>query len=137
MSKKKPQQQNICIKLPEADRSHVRLVQQMVFSVDRVQMKFLHLLSTEASHHITLYCKTEPSDDSSSARSTPQEDTEPRFFGWNKQTFQKDTLLEPHVLQDDCKVTCQMKQHVCCCVLLSSCAKRQFRSGASRLRSWM
>lgn len=81
----------------------------MVFSVDKVQMKFLHLLSTEASHHITLHCKNEPPDGTadafSSATSTPQENATLRFWGWNKQMFEKDTLLEPHVLQDDCKVS--------------------------------
>lgn len=83
----------------------------MVFGVDKVQMKFLHLLSTEASHHITLHCKNhQPSDGFGSTGSTPQEDAgPPRFSGWNKQTFEKDTLLEPHVLQDDCKVTSQTK----------------------------
>uniref|UniRef100_A0A3Q3VNC7 Fibrillar collagen NC1 domain-containing protein n=1 Tax=Mola mola TaxID=94237 RepID=A0A3Q3VNC7_MOLML len=34
----------------------------------------------------------------------PQENTTLRFHGWNKQTFEKDTLLEPHVLQEDCKI---------------------------------
>lgn len=82
----------------------------MAFGVDKVQMKFLHLLSTEASHHITLHCKNEPSDGVSFTSSTLQEDTNPRFSGWNRQTFAKDTLLEPHVLQDDCKV--QIKRQI-------------------------
>lgn len=91
------------IKLPLVDRLLTR-AKQMVFDVDKVQMKFLHLLSTEASHHITLHCKNEPSNGFGSTSSAPREDTNPRFSGWNRQTFQKDTLLEPHVLQDDCKV---------------------------------
>lgn len=81
---------------------------QMVFGVGKVQMKFLHLLSTEASHSITLHCLNDPpygtADSFSSTASIPQENTTLRFRGWNKQTFEKDTLLEPHVLQDECKV---------------------------------
>lgn len=80
----------------------------MVFGVGKVQMKFLHLLSTEASHSITLHCLDEPpygtADSFSSTASIPQENATLRFRGWNKQTFEKDTLLEPHVLQDECKV---------------------------------
>lgn len=83
---------------------HPEASDKMAFGVDKVQMKFLHLLSTEASHHITLHCRNEPSDGVGSTVSTPPEDTNPRFSGWNKQTFEKDTLLEPHVLQDDCKI---------------------------------
>lgn len=105
---KKISRQNF-LKLTDHTCSSLR-AKQMVFGVDKVQMKFLHLLSTEASHHITLHCKNQPSDGFGSTRSTPQEDTSPRFSGWNKQTFEKDTLLEPHVPQDDCKVTSQMKR---------------------------
>ncbi len=80
----------------------------MVFGVGKVQMKFLHLLSTEASHSITLHCLNDPpygtADSFSSSTSVLQENTTLRFRGWNKQTFEKDTLLEPHVLQDECKV---------------------------------
>lgn len=85
------------------------LRQQMVFGVGKVQMKFLHLLSTEASHSITLHCLNDPpygtaDSFSSSGSMEPHENTTLRFRGWNKQTFEKDTLLEPHVLQDECKV---------------------------------
>lgn len=80
----------------------------MVFGVGKVQMKFLHLLSTEASHSITVHCLNDPpygtTDSFSSTGSTLQENTTLRFRGWNKQMFEKDTLLEPHVLQDECKV---------------------------------
>lgn len=82
-------------------------VPQMVFGGGKVQMKFLHLLSTEASHSITLHCLNDPygtTNSFSSAGSVPQENITLRFRGWNKQMFEKDTLLEPHVLQDDCKV---------------------------------
>uniref|UniRef100_A0A7N9ARA5 Fibrillar collagen NC1 domain-containing protein n=2 Tax=Mastacembelus armatus TaxID=205130 RepID=A0A7N9ARA5_9TELE len=71
-------------------------------------MKFLHLLSTEASHVITLHCLNDPpfstTDSLSSTRSIHKENTTLRFRGWNKEIFEKDTLLEPHVLQDECKI---------------------------------
>lgn len=82
---------------------------QMAFGVGKVQMKFLHLLSTEASHSITLHCLTDPpsgtADGLSSAGPTPEHNTRFRFRGWNRQMFEKDTLLEPHVLEDECKVS--------------------------------
>lgn len=84
---------------------------QMVFGVGKVQMKFLHLLSSEANQSILLHCLNHPPhhppDSIGSTGSAPHENTTLRFHGWNKQTFEKDTLLEPHVLQDDCKVTSQ------------------------------
>lgn len=83
----------------------------MVFDIGKVQMKFLHLLSTEASQRILLHCLNDPPHDPpdrvSSPGSAPHKNTTLRFRGWNKQMFEKDTLLEPHVLQDDCKVTSQ------------------------------
>lgn len=95
-------------------RSQLRfcsLTTQMVFGVGKVQMKFLHLLSTEASQSILLHCLNDaphdPLDSVSSTGSAPHENTTLRFRGWNKQMFEKDTVLEPHVLQDDCKVTSQ------------------------------
>lgn len=75
---------------------------QMVFGVGQVQMKFLHLLSTEASHSITLHCLNDPPDvrenSVTSAETTHKQNTTLWFRGW------KDTILEPHVLQDECKV---------------------------------
>lgn len=87
------------------------LTTQMVFGVGKVQMKFLHLLSTEASQSILLRClsdpRRDPPDNAGSDRAAPPENTTLHFRGWNKQTFERDTLLEPQVLQDDCKVTSQ------------------------------
>lgn len=83
----------------------------MVFGVGKVQMKFLHLLSTEASQSILLHCLNDPPhhppDTIGASGAAPHENTTLHFQGWNKQMFEKDTLLEPHVLQDDCKVTSQ------------------------------
>uniref|UniRef100_A0A3P8WSH6 Fibrillar collagen NC1 domain-containing protein n=2 Tax=Cynoglossus semilaevis TaxID=244447 RepID=A0A3P8WSH6_CYNSE len=65
-------------------------------------MKFLHLLSTEASHSITLHCLNDPPDvrenSVTSAETTHKQNTTLWFRGW------KDTILEPHVLQDECKI---------------------------------
>ncbi|KAK5930509.1 hypothetical protein CgunFtcFv8_026737 [Champsocephalus gunnari] len=81
---------------------------KMVFGVGKVQMKFLHLLSTEASHSIMLHCLNDPpygTTGSLSSTGPSQRENDPlRFQGWNKQMFEKDTLLEPHVLQDECKI---------------------------------
>ena len=81
----------------------------MAFGVGKVQMKFLHLLSTEARHSITLHCLNDPpnvpADSFTSTGPVNHENTTLLFRGWNKQAFEKDTLLEPHVLQDECKVT--------------------------------
>ncbi|CAL8233924.1 unnamed protein product [Boreogadus saida] len=72
-------------------------------------MKFLHLLSMEASHGITVHCLTEPlyntAVTSSANRHIPIVRSHLRFRGWNRQIFETDTLLEPHVLQDGCKHT--------------------------------
>uniref|UniRef100_H3C031 Fibrillar collagen NC1 domain-containing protein n=1 Tax=Tetraodon nigroviridis TaxID=99883 RepID=H3C031_TETNG len=77
-------------------------------SARKVQMKFLHLLSTEASQSILLHCLNDlpgrPPDSVGSTGSASHENSTLRFRGWNKQMFEKDTLLEPHVLQDDCKI---------------------------------
>ncbi|KAF7660023.1 hypothetical protein LDENG_00290070 [Lucifuga dentata] len=81
---------------------------KMVFGVGKVQMKFLHLLSTEATHSITVHCLIDPpygtTDSFSSTSPEPYENAKLRFHGWNKQVFEEDTLLEPHVLQDECKI---------------------------------
>uniref|UniRef100_A0A3P9QAZ1 Fibrillar collagen NC1 domain-containing protein n=3 Tax=Poecilia reticulata TaxID=8081 RepID=A0A3P9QAZ1_POERE len=69
-------------------------------------MKFLHLLSSEASQSITFHCLGDQSyktkDKFSSSASMQREDSKPRFIGWNKHT--SNTLLEPHLIQDECKI---------------------------------
>ncbi|KAG7272158.1 hypothetical protein CRUP_010227, partial [Coryphaenoides rupestris] len=60
---------------------------KMVFGVGKVQMKFLHLLSTEASHSITVHCLTDPpysaADTSSTSGPIPTGSSPLRFRGWN------------------------------------------------------
>jgi collagen type V/XI/XXIV/XXVII alpha len=64
-------------------------------------MNFLHLLSSEATHVITIHCLNTP-------RWTNAQTKGPGlsigFKGWNGQIFEENTLLEPEVLSDDCKV---------------------------------
>lgn len=83
---------------------------QMAFGAGKVQMKFLHLLSTEASQSITLHCLNDSPYVPLYTGAVHKENTTLRFRGWNRQMFEKDTLLEPHVLQDECKVTCGTKK---------------------------
>uniref|UniRef100_A0A3Q2Q4T6 Fibrillar collagen NC1 domain-containing protein n=1 Tax=Fundulus heteroclitus TaxID=8078 RepID=A0A3Q2Q4T6_FUNHE len=71
-------------------------------------MKFLHLLSSEASQSITFHCLGDPaysSDDKLSSTGPKQrEESKPRFIGWNKHVSEKDTLLEPKLIQDECEI---------------------------------
>lgn len=86
---------------------HPAASDKMLFAAGKVQMKFLHLLSTEASQSITVHCLNPPphgAADSSSTGTEPPEDVTLRFRGWNKQMFDKNTLPEAHVLQDECKI---------------------------------
>ncbi|TNN47180.1 Collagen alpha-1(XXIV) chain [Liparis tanakae] len=57
---------------------------KMVFDVGKVQMKFLHLLSAEASHSVTLHCLNDPPHGAVGA--APPQNAALRFRGWNKQT---------------------------------------------------
>lgn len=68
---------------------------QLAFGVGKVQMNFLHLLSAEATHVITVHCLSTQAAGPGLSVS---------FKGWNGQIFEENTLLEPKVLSDDCKV---------------------------------
>ncbi|GAB1288216.1 Collagen alpha-1(XXIV) chain [Apodemus speciosus] len=73
-------------------------VTKLEFGVGKVQMNFLHLLSSEATHTITIHCLNAP-------RWTSTQAVLPiSFKGWNGQIFEENTLLEPQVLSDDCKI---------------------------------
>uniref|UniRef100_A0A3B3R5H0 Fibrillar collagen NC1 domain-containing protein n=2 Tax=Paramormyrops kingsleyae TaxID=1676925 RepID=A0A3B3R5H0_9TELE len=64
-------------------------------------MKFLHLLSTEATQTIAVRCL------STAASKTTNSDWLKKsvsFVGWNGQMLEDYTLLEPHVLLDGCKI---------------------------------
>uniref|UniRef100_A0A3Q2DQK3 Fibrillar collagen NC1 domain-containing protein n=2 Tax=Cyprinodon variegatus TaxID=28743 RepID=A0A3Q2DQK3_CYPVA len=70
-------------------------------------MKFLHLLSSEASQNITFHCLSDPvnysKDKFSSTGSMQRDESKPRFIGWNRH-INPDTLLEPTLIQDECKI---------------------------------
>ncbi|CAO2600347.1 Collagen alpha-1(XXIV) chain, partial [Lemmus lemmus] len=70
-------------------------VTKLAFGVGRVQMNFLHLLSTEATHIVTVHCRSTQA----AGPGLPVS-----FKGWNGQIFEENTLLEPKVLSDDCKI---------------------------------
>uniref|UniRef100_A0A4X1UEA6 Fibrillar collagen NC1 domain-containing protein n=1 Tax=Sus scrofa TaxID=9823 RepID=A0A4X1UEA6_PIG len=63
-------------------------------------MNFLHLLSSEATHVITIHCLNTPAWPSAQTSSAPTLG----FKGWNGQIFEENSLLEPKVLSDDCKI---------------------------------
>uniref|UniRef100_A0A3Q3DSQ8 Fibrillar collagen NC1 domain-containing protein n=2 Tax=Hippocampus comes TaxID=109280 RepID=A0A3Q3DSQ8_HIPCM len=71
-------------------------------------MKFLHLLSSEASQSIGLHCRRDHSNSTADGFSSPglkpTESSNLRFRGWNNQMFETDSLLEPYVLKDECKI---------------------------------
>lgn len=72
------------------------------FGIGMVQMNFLHLLSLEAVQTITIHCLdfpvwADPSDSNPYARAM-------QFTGWNGQVFKANTLLQPKVTWDGCKV---------------------------------
>ncbi|KAK7814360.1 hypothetical protein U0070_027018 [Myodes glareolus] len=70
-------------------------VTKLAFGVGKVQMNFLHLLSAEATHVITVHCLSTQS----AGPGWPVS-----FKGWNGQIFEENALLEPKVLSDDCKI---------------------------------
>lgn len=76
-------------------------VTKLEFGVGKVQMNFLHLLSSEATHIITIHCLNTPVWTSTQ---TGGSGLPIGFKGWNGQIFEENTLLEPEVLSDDCKI---------------------------------
>uniref|UniRef100_A0A8D0HJK9 Fibrillar collagen NC1 domain-containing protein n=1 Tax=Sphenodon punctatus TaxID=8508 RepID=A0A8D0HJK9_SPHPU len=64
-------------------------------------MNFLHLLSSEATHTITVHCLNTSvwGTNETDAQTTPT-----GFKGWNGQMFAANTLLEPKVLTDECMI---------------------------------
>lgn len=69
----------------------------------RIQMNFIHLLSTEAVQRITVHCLNTPV-----WAAGPSLQPSPRavsFRAWTGETIQAGDLLEPLVLRDDCWVS--------------------------------
>lgn len=64
-------------------------------------MNFLHLLSSEAVHTITIHCLNIPVWET---KELGAQKSSIGFKGWNGQMFEANTLLEPKVLLDECMV---------------------------------
>lgn len=72
-------------------------------TVGRVQLNFLHLLSSEAVQHIIIHCLNV-----SVWRSTEDQPAalgSVRFKAWSGEVFEVGGELEPHVIEDTCWVT--------------------------------
>ncbi|TNN50695.1 Collagen alpha-1(XXVII) chain B [Liparis tanakae] len=75
-------------------------VSQLETGVGRIQMNFIHLLSTEAVQHITVHCLNTPV-----WAAGPSLQPSPRalsFKAWTGEVIQAGDLLEPRIPQDDC-----------------------------------
>lgn len=85
---------------------------QPTIEVGRVQMNFLHLLSSEAIQHITIHCLN-ISVWRSAKNQLPGRHSV-RFKAWTGEVFEVGGELEPDVLEDSCWVGLR------CCNLMSS-----------------
>lgn len=75
-------------------------VAKPVISVGRVQMNFLHLLSSEAEQHIIIHCLN--ISVWRSAENQPAARSSVRFKAWSGEVFEVGGELEPEVLEDSC-----------------------------------
>uniref|UniRef100_H9GJU7 Fibrillar collagen NC1 domain-containing protein n=1 Tax=Anolis carolinensis TaxID=28377 RepID=H9GJU7_ANOCA len=64
-------------------------------------MNFLHLLSSEATHTITVHCLNSPVWGTNEPQA---QKPSVNFKGWNGQMFEANTLFEPEVLLDECMI---------------------------------
>lgn len=81
---------------------------QLEFSMGRVQMNFLHLLSSEAVQHITIHCLNVPVwTDGSSNKPFKQA---VKFKSWNGLVLEAGGQFIPKVLLDDCRVQITLSQ---------------------------
>uniref|UniRef100_A0A672HSG9 Fibrillar collagen NC1 domain-containing protein n=2 Tax=Salarias fasciatus TaxID=181472 RepID=A0A672HSG9_SALFA len=69
-------------------------------TVGRVQLNFLHLLSSEAVQHVTIHCLNasvwKPAEDQPAAQGAV------KFKAWTGEVFEVGGELEPEVLEDSC-----------------------------------
>lgn len=72
-------------------------------TVGRVQLNFLHLLSSEAVQHIIIHCLNVSVW--RSAEDQPAALGSVRFKAWTGEVFEVGGELEPHVIEDSCWVT--------------------------------
>lgn len=76
---------------------------QVEFAVSRVQMNFLHLLSSEVTQHITIHCLNMTVWQEGTGRTPAKRAV--RFRAWNGQIFEAGGQFRPEVSMDGCKVT--------------------------------
>ncbi|XP_034261212.1 collagen alpha-1(XXVII) chain-like, partial [Pantherophis guttatus] len=69
------------------------------FDIGRVQMNFLHLLSSEVVQNITIHCLNMPV-----WPETSSEGASVRFKAWNGQLFEQGGQLTPDVVVNHCKI---------------------------------
>lgn len=75
---------------------------QAEFAVSRVQMNFLHLLSSEGTQHITIHCLNMTVWQEGPGRPSARQAV--RFRAWNGQVFEAGGQFRPEVSMDGCKV---------------------------------
>lgn len=75
---------------------------QVEFAVSRVQMNFLHLLSSEVTQHITIHCLNMTVWQETPGRAPAKQAV--RFRAWNGQIFEAGGQFRPEVSMDGCKV---------------------------------
>lgn len=76
---------------------------QVEFAVSRVQMNFLHLLSSEVTQHITIHCLNMTVWQEGTGRTPAKRAV--RFRAWNGQIFEAGGQFSPEVSMDGCKVS--------------------------------
>uniref|UniRef100_A0A670YAT1 Fibrillar collagen NC1 domain-containing protein n=2 Tax=Pseudonaja textilis TaxID=8673 RepID=A0A670YAT1_PSETE len=64
-------------------------------------MNFLHLLSSEATHTITVHCLNTPVWKTNELH---EQKSSLIFKGWNGDIFEANTLIEPKVIMDGCMI---------------------------------
>uniref|UniRef100_A0A8C0JGT8 Collagen alpha-1(XXVII) chain n=1 Tax=Canis lupus dingo TaxID=286419 RepID=A0A8C0JGT8_CANLU len=72
------------------------------FAVSRVQMNFLHLLSSEVTQHITIHCLNMTVWQEGTGQAPAKRAV--RFRAWNGQIFEAGGQFRPEVSMDGCKV---------------------------------
>lgn len=83
---------------------------QPTVTVGRVQMNFLHLLSSEAVQHIIIHCLNVSVWRSAEDLLLVQESV--RFKAWTGEVFEAGGELEPDVLEDSCWVGMRYRPNV-------------------------
>lgn len=74
----------------------------MEFAISRVQMNFLHLLSSEVTQQITIHCLNMTVWQEGPGQTPAKQAV--RFRAWNGQIFEAGGQFRPEVSMDGCKV---------------------------------